>query len=186
MANWEINDIPSKASALISSDNIEGQEAAGGTASGFKVSMADIEKYVLNAYGRINYKGTPIDLNPTTTPEQIPVDSGVSSAGVTSSIANNELVIERAGTYDAFIHVEASVIENSSYSVFIYKNDEVYTSLDVSTIKKETSFEIIFKGLLIGLVPTDVINLYVSSSEVGGTSFDLSYMNFQVNRVGTV
>lgn len=91
MANWEINDIPIKPSALISTDNFEGQKASGGADSSFKASLAELEKYMLNAYGRIGYNDVITDLNPTTTPSKMPITVEVSSAGISSSITNNEI-----------------------------------------------------------------------------------------------
>ena len=138
-----------------------------------------------NCYGQISFAGTGTNHDPGTTPIKITdFDVAVSSDGVTASAANDTLTVNKPGTYDMFVRVNAEVDDAETYTIFIAKNGVEQADLPIDIEKNLGTLSFVASGFAPGLVATDEIAIYVNSASAGGAMFTPSFLRMKLVKVG--
>ena len=177
MPNKQINQYDEQ-TTLLADDSLPMQTALGVTK---RVEIGSI----IDCYGMLLFSGTGTDHNPTTTPENIvDFDQELSSTGITASHANDNLTINSDGAYSVYIHIEANVADEETYTLYLAKNGTELASAPVDIDRKVGELSISSTAIIANLVSGDILDYYVASTNAGGASFIPTYLKLILNKVG--
>lgn len=141
---------------------------------------------ILDCYGMIQFQGVGTDHNPTTTPEKIvDFNQELGSVGVTAAHSTDSLTINSNGTYSTYVHIEATVTDAETYTLYVAKNDIEFASAPVDIERKLNELSIVSDTIMTGLVAGDIITFYVASTNAGGASFIPNYLKLKLVKIGT-